>query len=224
MKGLLSCMKATILTSLEPLPYFTIEAVRQLSGNEEIAPGTIRTALYRWMKSGHVIQLKRGVYTTRRFYELHRSDADFSMAVSAILIPQSYVSLEFILQRNAVLTEVTYPISAITVKNTRVIENTLGTFTYRHIKDELYRGYTITEYYGVLFAQASVAKALFDYLYLRPQTGSLKSSSNLAEELRLNLEDFSIADQDEFAAYVESSKILKMVRILKNLRRTVWRH
>lgn len=224
MKGLLSYMKTTILTSLEPLPYFTIEAVRQLSGNEEIAPGTIRTALYRWMRSGHVIQLKKGVYTTRHFYELHRSDADFSMAVSAILIPQSYVSLEFILQRNAVLTEVTYPISAITVKNTRVIENTLGTFTYRHIKDELYRGYTITEYYGVLFAQASVAKALFDYLYLRPQTGNLKSSSNLAEELRLNLEEFSIADQDEFAAYVESSKIMKMGRILKNLRRTVWRH
>jgi len=217
-------MNLVKLAQLEPLPYFTIEAVRQLRGNEDIAPGTIRTALYRWMKSGHVIQLKKGVYTTRRYYENHRSDENFSMAVSAILIPQSYVSLEFILQKHSVLTDITYPISAITIKNTRVIENTLGTFTYHHIKDELYRGYMITEYYGVLFAQASVAKALFDYLYLRPQTGNLKSSSYLTEELRLNLEDFSIEDQGEFATYVESSKILKMSYILKNLRRTVWQH
>jgi predicted transcriptional regulator of viral defense system len=217
-------MKSDNLTILEHLPYFTIEAVRQLAEKTGTSSGTIRTALYRWMKSGHVIQLKKGVYTTRRFYELHHSDENFSMAVSAILTPQSYVSLEFILQKNAVLTEITYPISAITIKNTRVIENTLGTFTYHHIKDELYQGYMITEYYGVLFAQASVAKALFDYFYLRPQTGNLKSSSNLAEELRLNLEDFSIADQDEFATYVESSKILKMSYILKNLRRIVWQH
>ena len=217
-------MKADDLSILEHLPYFTIEAVRQLAEKTGTSSGTIRTALYRWMKSGHVIQLKKGVYTTRRFYETHRSDENFSMAVSAILIPQSYVSLEFILQKHSVLTDITYPISAITIKNTRVIENSLSTFTYHHIKDELYRGYRITEYYGVLFAQASVAKALFDYLYLRPQTGNLKSSSNLAEELRLNLENFSIADQDEFATYVESSKILKMGYILKNLWRTAWQH
>jgi hypothetical protein len=217
-------MKTNILSSLDSLPYFTLEGVKQLFGNESAAAGTIQTALYRWMKSGHVIQLKRGVYTTRRFYELHRADADFSMAVSAILIPQSYVSLEFILQRNAVLTEVTYPISAITLKNTRLIENSLGTFTYHHIKDDLYRGFSITDYNGIPFSQATVAKALFDYLYLRPWSGVMQSSTyNLTEELRLNLDDFSAADQNEFADYVESSKVLKMDNILKNMRRTVWR-
>jgi hypothetical protein len=116
-------MKTKILSFLDSQPYFTIEGAKQLLGDESTASGTIQTALYRWMKSGTVIQLKKGVYMTRRFYELHRADADFSLAVSAILIPQSYVSLEFILQRNALLTEVTYPISAITLKNTKVIEN-----------------------------------------------------------------------------------------------------
>jgi hypothetical protein len=217
-------MKTSILSSLDSLPYFTLEGVKQLFGNDSAATGTIQTTLYRWMKSGHVVQLKKGVYSTHRFYELHRADADFSLAVSAILIPQSYVSLEFILQRNAVLTEVTYPISAITLKNTRLIENSLGTFTYRHIKDELYRGFSILDYYGIPFSQASVAKALFDYLYLRPLSGVIKSSRyNLSEDLRLNLDDFSAADQNEFAEYVESSKALKMDAILKNMRRTVWR-
>ena len=218
-------MKAAILSSLESLPYFTIEAVKQLLGDEAVASGTIQTALYRWMKAGHVIQLKKGVYMTRRFYELHRADADFSPAISAILIPQSYISLEFILQRNAVLTEVTYPVSAVTLKNSRLIENKLGTFSYRHIKESLYNGFKISDYFGIPFAQATVAKALFDYFYFRP--GSIEnhlSTYNVAGDLRLDLEDFSTGDQNEFAEFVETSQSRKMQHILENIRRNVWQH
>ena len=218
-------MKKSILTSLVTIPYFTIEGVRQLLGDESYAAGTIRTALYRWMKAGHVIQLKKGVYMTRRFYELHRADADFSAAISAILIPQSYVSLEFILQRNGILTEITYPVSAITFKNTRVIENKLGTFSYRHIKDSLYNGFVISDYLGVPFAQATLAKALFDTLYLRPLSANFRSAAyNLSEELRLNLDDFPDSDRREFVGFVEKSRSKKMDRLLRNLEDTVWQH
>ena len=131
--------------------------MKQLFGDDLTAAGTVPTALYRWMKSGDVIQLKRGVYMTRNFHDSQHKDADFSLAISAILIPQSYVSLEFILQRHAVLTEVTYPISAITLKNTRVFENALGTFTYRHIREDFYQGFSLSDYHGVPITQASLA-------------------------------------------------------------------
>lgn len=218
-------MKSIILSSLDSFPYFTIEAVKQLLGDEPVAAGTIQTALYRWMKAGQIIQIKKGVYMTRRFLELHRADADFAPMISAILIPQSYLSIEYILQRNAILTEMTYPVSAVTLKQTRVFENKLGTFTYRNIKADLYQGFTISEYLGIPFAQATVAKALFDFLYLRTWKGGRQSASfNLAEDLRLNLEDFLEKNQDEFATYVGMSKSKKMNQILKNLRKTVWRH
>lgn len=214
-------MKRSILEPLQAIPYFTLESVKQLWGEGE--DSTIRVALSRWMRAGQVIQLKKGVYMTRRFFELHRADADFSLAVSAILLPQSYVSVEYILQRHAVLTEMTYPISAVTVKNTRVIENELGTFTYRHIKTELYQGFRIFEYMGVPFAQATLAKALFDYLYLRPLSDLVRSATyNLAEELRLSLDEFTPANREEFAGYVAISESPKMERILNNLRETVW--
>ncbi len=216
-------MKLAILSSLDSFPYFTIEAVKQLLG-EETAAGTVQTALYRWMKAGQIIPLKKGVYMTRRFFELHRADADFAPMVSAILIPQSYLSMEYILQRNAILTEVTHPISAITTKQTRVFENELGTFTYRHIKADLYLGFTISQTLGIPFAQATVAKALFDYLYFRPWKNRRRSANyDLAEELRLNLEDFTKKDQAEFAEFVELSKSKKMDLILKNLGKSVWR-
>jgi len=162
---------------------------------------------------------------TRRFFELHRADADFAPMISAILIPQSYLSLEYILQRNAVLSEMTYSVSAVTLKQTRVFENKLGTFTYRNIKTDLYQGFTITEYLGIPIALATVAKALFDFLYLRTWKSNQQSAGyDLAEDLRLNLEDFSEKDQVEFANFIEMSKSKKMDQILENLRKTVWRH
>ncbi|OGO14943.1 MAG: hypothetical protein A2Z14_17040, partial [Chloroflexi bacterium RBG_16_48_8] len=185
-------MNISMLTSFASIPYFTIEGFRQVAGIEESNDPHTRIALYRWTKAGHVIRLKKGVYMTRQFYEIHRGDLSFSSAMSAILQPQSYISLETILQRHGILTEATYPVTAITAKHTRLIENKLGTFIYRHVRSSLYRGFIIADYYGVPFAEASLPKALFDYLYLRPlAVVSRVARFNLAEELRLNLDEFS---------------------------------
>jgi predicted transcriptional regulator of viral defense system len=212
-----------LLSSLDSLPYFTIQAVKQLFGEDPVADGTIRTAVYRWMKSGQIIQLKKGTYMTRRFYEAHHADIDFTSMVSTILIPQSYLSLEYVLQRNAILTEVTYPVTAVTVKQTRVFENTMGTFSYRNIKPDLYGGFSIGSYLDVPIPMAYVSKALFDFFYFRPwrSIGPLAQVS-LTEELRLNLDDFSTSDQYEYASFVELSKSNKMEWILNYLRRTIW--
>jgi len=216
-------MKRFILDSLNNIPYFTIESVKQLWGVESASDATIRTAIYRWMKAGQLIQLKKGVYMPRRFFERHAGDYNFSAAVSSILLPQSYLSLEFILQRHQILTEITYPITAVTTKNTRVIETPLGIIWYRHLKTSLYRGYTISDYFGIPVALASVAKALFDYLYLRPWAGNIPNKTySLAEDLRLNLDEFSPADREEFAKFAVESHSLKMKSILANFRKTLW--
>ena len=218
-------MKYSIISALETFPYFTIEAVKQLLGDASAAAGSVQTALYRWMKAGQIIQIKRGTYMTRRFYEFHRAENEFAPMVSAILIPQSYLSLEYVLQRNAFLTEMTYPVSAVTLKQTRLFENEIGTFTFRNIKADLYSGFTISEHLGIPFARATVAKALFDFLYLRPLKGYENLASyDLVADLRLNLEDFLESDQEEFATFVETSKSRKMNWILNNLRRSVWQH
>jgi hypothetical protein len=215
-------MKLDLLLPFERMPYFTLEGFKQASGMEH--PGQVRTLLYRWAKAGHIVPIKKGVYTSRRFFDFHSRDAAFPAAISAILLPQSYLSLEFVLQRHAILTEVTHPITAITLKNTRRITNKLGTFWYRSIRPDLYRGFQISEYFGVRYAQASQAKALFDILYLRSIPSNFRSPGfNLAEELRFNLEEFSSADQDEFGLFVEESKSHKMQQIHANLRSNQWR-
>jgi predicted transcriptional regulator of viral defense system len=216
-------MKIDHLKPLERIPFFTIVGFKQVLNADESDTQRVREMLSRWVKKGHIIRLKKGVFMTRRFYELHQSHASFMPAVSSIILPQSYVSLEYVLQREGILTEITYPTTAVTPKNTRSIENVLGTFAYRHIKLSLYTGFKQEVFFGVYFNQASVAKALFDYFYLRPlPRGLRKHKINLAEELRLNLEELSSEVREEFEIYVNLGDSPKMMFIHENLRRTIW--
>ncbi len=84
------------------------------------------------------------------------------------------------------------------------------------------------EAYGVPYAQASVAKALFDYLYLRPLPADLDPRHyNLAEELRLNLDELTPEERGRICWLCnhqrhsqngthENARV-KMKRILNNL-------
>lgn len=212
-------MKDDLLAPFNSIPYFTIEGFRQFTGMEKPA-----ILLNRWVKSGRLLPLKRGVYMTRRYYELHARDVSFIEAVSAIIFPNSYLSLEFVLQQNNILTEATYPITCITVKNTRRVTNALGTFWYRNIRAGLYNGFCAYEYRGIRFFRASLAKALFDFLYLRPIPAAYRrENTDLAEELRLNLEEVPGEARDEFVSHVEKSGSRKMAEILNNFQRTSWK-
>jgi len=217
-------MKRSDLAVFETIPYFTIAAVRQMAGDD--LPGSerrARTRLWRWMQNGLVIQLKKGVYMTRRFYERHGAEPGFAAACSAILLPQSYLSLEYVLQRHALLTETTYPVTAVTLHNTRLIQNDLGVFSYRHVQPRLYYGFNPGDYHGLRYAEATPAKALFDYLYLRPLPRPLRTRQYaLAEELRLNLERLDDSGRAEFAAHVRRAASPKMTTILDNLEHSIW--
>lgn len=217
-------MKLDLLETFDQVPYFTIEAFKQALDVGENENQRVREMLSRWAERGHILRLKRGVYMTRRFYQLHRGEAGFTPAVSAVITPQSYLSLEYVLQRAQILTEATYPITAITRKNTKTIENPVGTFSYRHIKEAYYQGFSQHEYHGVIYGLASAAKALFDYLYLRPLPRALQTHElNLAGDLRLNVDEFSVETQDEFEEYVVMSEATKMEFILENFQRHTWR-
>ncbi|MBS1250361.1 MAG: hypothetical protein MAG431_01955 [Chloroflexi bacterium] len=47
---------------------------------------------------------------------------------------------------------------------------------------------------------------------------------NLAEDLRLKIEEISSGDREEFAAYIDLSDSEKMSFILENFQRTAWQH
>ena len=216
-------LNKSLLSKFSSLPYFTIEGFRQAAGMGVDEKQYSRKVLNRWTRSGDLIRLKNGIYMSQEFYYQHKQDMRFTACISAIIKPQSYISLETILQRNGVLTETTYPITAVTLKHTRVFENSIGTFTFRSIKPGLFTGFTPFPYYGIRISEASLAKALFDYLYFRPLSAAVRDNGyDLVKELRLYLSDLVKEDWAAFSDFARKSGVRKMVEIDNFFRRTIW--
>jgi len=193
------------LKQLENLSYFDLETLSQIT---DLKGNTLYKNVSRWKEQGIIIQLKRGVYTTSGF-ALKQDTKSYLEFVSNKLRYPSYLSLEYVLQKYSLLTEGVYAFTSITLKKTNTYKNKLGLFTYSNISQNLFTGYKIVNKEGFQIKEASKAKALFDFLYLRLL--SVKNiNKSLIDSFRFNLDEFSQKDQKEFKSYVKLSKIKKL--------------
>jgi predicted transcriptional regulator of viral defense system len=213
-------MWSKIASKLSGLPYFGVSAVAQLLEIENYVAGQL---LSRWVKSGKVIRIKRGIYMSREYYDRNLNDWDFLGLVATIISPDSYLSKEYVLQKYGVMTESVMAVTSVTTKNTSKISSKIGSFLYYHIKPDFFGGYNEKMVGGIGVKEATAGKALFDYLYFRPH-GWVYAEKNydLVEDLRLNLYDFEENDRADFINWVKISKSKKMRDALDNIRRKVW--
>ncbi len=209
------------LRELSTLPYFTAQTLAKITGANS---NTNNKLLSRWTKNGKVMRIKRGMYVAEDFYNFHNNDFGFIQAISTIINRLSYTSLEFVLQKYNILTEVTYTVSAVTTKKSSRVANKLGNFYYKSIDPKLFGGYITKDYFGIIINEATLEKALFDYLYFRPIYGLLRSFKlNLAEELRLNIDLLTPEQISKFGDWCIKSEKTKMKMVLKNFMEYVWK-
>lgn len=198
------------LKELSKLPYFRI------SHFKSFLPYLKKPSLYqkisRSLKKGNIIKLKKGFYTTKEYGELHSSDLNYFYYLANILCYPSYVSGAYVLQNYNILTDITYPITSITTKTSRKYYNKLGDFIYYSISPKLYTGYKRLLYEDEPIYVASVAKALFDYLYLKYFITKLGPEKIISRE-RLNLESFSKKDIKEFEKYCKLSNKKILIKL-----------
>jgi hypothetical protein len=216
-------MIPSIITQLDKIPFFTLEGYMQIAGLKESEKSKARNRLSRAVWSGYILRVKKGIYITHNFYFQHRQDERFTMIISQIINPFSYISSLTVLQKANVLTEATYPVTAITQKQTSEVTNPTGTYTYQFIKPDLYTGFSSHVYLELIYHLASTGKALFDYLYLRPIPRSLRTKGvSLSDELRLNLSLLSQEDEQTFMEFVQLSQSEKMIEIGNNFKEHSW--
>lgn len=200
----------TILLHVENLPYFAIENLQVI----DVPPYQLRIALSRLKQRGSVIRLKKGVYTSKKFVEGtkgHGMETAFIEFIATKIYAPSYLSLDYVLYENNVLTEVPVSFTLITKNKTYTVHNNLGVFIYHKIKDKLFFGYQIVRKNGYVYYKADKVKALFDFLYLRKNRILNKE---MAEELRLNLEVFNKSEMKRLKQYVDQESSWKMKEIL----------
>src|SRR4030043_1213924 len=197
------------IKKLENLSYFNKDTISQYI---DVKTNTLFADINRWIKNGTLIQLKKGFYVTSNYYDKLQNKTIYLEFISNKLREPSYLSLEYVLQKYGILTEAVYSLTSITMKSSRIYRNKLGLFIYRNIKDELFTGYNILESNGFSVKEATKAKALFDWIYLK-LLRIKKLDLDLLESFRLNLENFKLKEFKEFKSYCELTGIKKYLQL-----------
>ncbi len=170
---------------------------------------SISVQISRWVKTGKLIQLKRGIYLLADPY---RKVDIYEPHIAAILKRPSYISLEKALEYHNLIPEAVTVYTSITTKRNARFSSKAGTFDYRHIKDTLFWGYSSLTMNKQTGFMASPEKALLDFFYLNHADTSLE----YLEELRLqNVEKIHIKKLQEYAQRFAKPKMVRVAQIVK---------
>jgi len=134
-----------------------------LAGN--INPKIVRLQLTRWVKSGRIYQLRRGLYSLAPPYQKVQPHP---FLVANHLQRASYVSLQSALAFYSLIPENVNITVSVTTGRPERLETPLGIFEFRHIKSNLLFGYHMIDLGGQNALVATPEKALLDLIYFQP--------------------------------------------------------
>ena len=203
----------TIFLSAEKLPFFTLDDLASMETNKTY----LKILLSRYEKSGKAVRLKKGIYVAKNYLtELEKSSriSAYSEFLSGVLYQPSYLSLDYILYKHNIITEMPVNFTAVAKKKTISFSNGFGKFFYHKIKPDLFCGFATVKEGGFTIFRATKAKALFDFLYFKKH-GILDKKA--ADELRLNLGELNQKDRKELDDYIKKEGSKKMREIYRYL-------
>ena len=156
-----------------------------------------------WVKKGNLLRLKNGIYAFAKDKEKIKGEE-----IASFLYEPSYLSLESALAWHGFIPEMVYAYVSLTARINRKFTNDFGTFLYRHIKPELFWGYTEIKTEHGHFLLAEPEKALLDYLYLN--LSKIRNEADF-DNIRFNMDTIKEKlDADKFLKYLSAFGIKKM--------------
>ncbi len=177
-----------------------------MAGN--VDPRAVRTQLSRWVSSGRIQQLRRGVYTIAPPY---RKIQPHPFLTANYLRRASYVSLQSALAYYDLIPETVFQVTSVTTGRPERLQTPLGEFEYRHISTGLFFGYHMIETESQSILLAWPEKALLDLIYLQPRGESMDFLQGL------RLQNMYQLDMDRLEFMVKKFHSTKMTSAVKNL-------
>ncbi len=160
--------------------------------------------LSRWVKSGNLIQLRRGVYALAERYQ---KISPHPFLVANRMKRASYVSLQSALGYHGLIPEYVPSVISVTTGRPENLSNPLGAYIFKHIKKSLffgYKAYDLGDRQSAFIALPE--KALLDLVYLTP-------GADLPDYLReLRLQNTGVLNSElliEFVARMSSKKLVR---------------
>ena len=124
--------------------------------------------LSRHVKQGAMVRLRKNLYVAKSYLDNIERKGIFSdyveFAANKLYSP-SYLSLDYVLHENNMLTEIPRNITSVGLRKTEHFSNDLGNFIYHKIKEELFTGFKVIKKGNLSILKATKTKALFDFLY-----------------------------------------------------------
>ncbi|MBA3073106.1 MAG: hypothetical protein FP831_05895 [Anaerolineae bacterium] len=175
-----------------------------LAGN--INPQIVRLQLSRWVNSGRIYQLRRGLYSIAPPYQKIKPHP---FLVANHLQKASYVSLQTALSYYGLIPEVVNITTSVSTGRPERLETPLGIYEFRHLKTDLLFGYRMTNLGDQSALVATPEKALLDLIYLQ----SRGNSTTYLDELRLqNTEQLDLALLEKQSEKFGTSKMLNAAK------------
>lgn len=194
------------LNKISNLSYFDINTLSLIY--PELSKSSLYSNIKRWIKKGYLIQIKKGMYVTKEYVSKTKDISSYKEFIANKIKYPSYLSTEYVLQKYSILSESVYSYTSISLKTKNIYTNELGRYVYRGITKNLFTGFDIKEIGEYQIKEATKAKALFDYLYLKLFRIN-KITPDILLNLRLNLDEFSKMDIKEFERYCKLADIKK---------------
>lgn len=168
--------------------------------------------LSRWVNSGRLIQLRRGVYAIAKPY---RQVEPHPFLVANALRKNSYVSLQSALAFHGLIPEHVPVCTSVTSGRSETLETPLGTYIYRRAKPDYLFGFRQLEVAANQFAFVAMAeKALLDLVYITPGA----QAEAYVRELRLQHTDAISGEAlEELAARMNKPKLREAARTVRRL-------
>jgi len=167
----------------------------------------IRRQLSRWVCTGRLIQIRRGLYTLTDTY---RKKTPHPFLVANMIKRASYVSLQSALAYYGLIPEYVPSVTSVTTGRPETTSTSIGNYIFKHIKTAWFHSYKnieLSERQSVFVA--SPEKALLDLLYLTPGSDDL----NYQNELRLqNVEALDLVRLTHLAQESKSHKLLRATK------------
>jgi predicted transcriptional regulator of viral defense system len=181
----------------------------------KVNPEIVRMQLARWMNSGRVHQLRRGLYMIAPPYQKVKPHP---FMVANRMQRASYVSGQSALAFYGLIPEVVPVTLSVTAGRPERLDTPLGVFEFRHVKPGLLRGYRMTDLgLGQQALVATPEKALLDLVYLQPGG----DAPNYIHELRLqNLERLDLDELHRQAEIFNTPKLRRAVETITRLVQT----
>jgi predicted transcriptional regulator of viral defense system len=173
------------------------------------SPQQTQRQLSDWVRSGKLLQLRRGLYA---FPPPYVGEKPLQYVVANRLARPSYISLQSALSYYGLIPEHVASVTSVTTRRPLTSRNEFGRFLYRHIKTDFFFGF---RYWQLSQTQsafiATPEKAILDLLYLTP------NSDDGAYIRELRLQNLDIIDIDRLRQLIARANQPKLMRTLPHL-------